>query len=396
MKIIHRYILKELFYTFLLSIFIFTIVLILNKVLQLTELVINKGVPLLAVLKLLLFLFPSLLIIIIPISILVASITTFSRLSTDNEIIVLKTAGISLYRLLSPIIILSVAAFFFTIFLTFKALPWATQSFKNFMFQIVQSKATLEIKERVFNDYFDGLVLYVNEVPTSSEIMKGIFIADTRRSDSPQTIIAKEGIFLTDPKSLKVLLKLKDGSIHQLEKKRASYQLTRFSTYTLSLDIYKTLTAKREEKKTPKEMTISDIRQKIRSLKKGGKEYNRTLIEFYKKFSFPFACLILGFVGAPLGVVNRRSGRSGGFAISGIVVFFYYIMLTIGEGLGDEGKISPFIAMWLPNFILTFIGIYLVVKTAKESPFRISGFILKHIFDFTNRVKNRLLKILSN
>jgi len=392
MKIINRYILKELFYTFLLSIFVFTIVLILNKVLQLTELVVNKGVPLVTILKLLLFLFPSLLIIIIPISILVASITTFSRLSTDNEIIILKTAGISLYRLLLPIIILSLFAYLFTNFLTFKALPWGTQSFKNLMFQIIQSKASLDIKERIFNDYFDGLVIYVNEAPMSNKLMKGVFISDSRKSENPQTIIAKEGVLLTDPVSMKVLLRLKDGSIHQLEKTKDSYQLIHFSTYDLSLDIYKTLSAKKDEPKTLKEMTISDIKKKIGSLKRGTKEYNRALIEYYKKFSLPIACLILGFVGAPLGIVNRRSGRSGGFAISAIVVFFYYVMLTMGEGLGDEGKIHPLIAMWFPNLLLSIMGIYLVVKTGKESPFKISGFIINHIFFFIKRMKNIFLK----
>lgn len=392
MKIINRYILKELFYTFLLSIFVFTIVLILNKVLQLTELVVNKGVPLVTILKLLLFLFPSLLIIIIPISILVASITTFSRLSTDNEIIILKTAGISLYRLLLPIIILSLFAYLFTNFLTFKALPWGTQSFKNLMFQIIQSKASLDIKERIFNDYFDGLVIYVKEAPISNKLMKGVFISDSRKSENPQTIIAKEGVLLTDPVSMKVLLRLKDGSIHQLEKTKDSYQLIHFSTYDLSLDIYKTLSAKKDEPKTLKEMTISDIKKKIESLKKGTKEYNRALIEYYKKFSLPIACLILGFVGAPLGIVNRRSGRSGGFAISAVVVFFYYVMLTMGEGLGDEGKIHPLIAMWFPNLLLSIMGIYLVVKTGKESPFKISGFIINHIVFFIKRMKNIFLK----
>ena len=120
MKIIDRYILKELFHIFFLSIFVFTIVLMLNKVLQLTELVVNKGVPLLTVSKLILFLLPTFLIIILPVSVLVASIMTFSRLSTDSEIIVLKSSGISLYRLLYPVIILSIVVYLFTNFLTFK------------------------------------------------------------------------------------------------------------------------------------------------------------------------------------------------------------------------------------------------------------------------------------
>jgi lipopolysaccharide export system permease protein len=306
---------------------------------------------------------------------------------------VLKSAGISFYRLLHPIIFLAVLAFFLTNFLTLQALPWGTESFKKQMFQIIHSKAAFDIKERVFNDYFDGLVIYVNEVPLSKGPMKGILISDSRESESPQTIIAKEGIIQPpDPKSFRVLLKLKEGTIHKFEKTRDSYQLVNFSTYTLSLDIFRTLSSKKGESKSPKEMKISDIRKKIKSTKKGSKEYNRILIEYYKKFSLPFACLILGFVGAPLGIVNRRSGKSGGFAISGIVVFCYYIMLTVGEGLGDEGKIHPLLAMWLPNLILSIVGLYLVVKTANEYPFKISSFIFRHVLHFLNRLKGILLK----
>ena len=392
MKIIDRYILKELFYLFFLSIFIFTIVLMLNKVLQLTELVVNKGVSLATVAKLILFLLPTFLIIIIPISILVASIMTFSRLSTDSELVVLKSSGISLYRLLRPVIILSVAAYLFANFLTIKAQPWGTQSFKNLMFQIVQSKAAINIKERIFNDYFDGLVIYVEEAPMSSKTMKGVFIADSRKADAPQTIIAKEGTLLTDSKSLKVVLRLKDGAIHTLEKKRDSYRLIHFATYDLALDIQKRLSGRKDKEKSPKEMTISDLRNKIQALKEGTKKYNIAMVEYYKKFSLPFACLILGFVGSPLGIVNRRSGRSGGVSISMVVVFFYYILLTMGEGLGDEGKIHPFIAMWFPNLLLSLTGVYLVVKTAKESPFKISGFIVGRILFFSNRAKDYILK----
>jgi len=392
MKIIDRYILKELFHIFFLSIFVFTIVLMLNKVLQLTELVVNKGVPLLTVSKLILFLLPTFLIIILPVSVLVASIMTFSRLSTDSEIIVLKSSGISLYRLLYPVIILSIVVYLFTNFLTFKAQPWGTQSFKNLMFQIIQSKASINIKERIFNDYFEGLVIYVHEVPLTNDTMKGVFIADSRDPAVPQTIIAKEGILLTDAQTLKVVLRLKDGSIHTLEKAKDSYRLIHFSTYDLALSIFKNFSEKREKDKSPKELTLSELRKRVKSLKEGTRENYIAIIEYYKKFSLPFSCLLLGFVGAPLGIVNRRSGRSGGIAISIIVVFFYYMMITLGEGLGDEGKIPPVIAMWLPNVMLGSIGIYLVVKTARELPFKISGFIFGHLSRIFGRLKEYLFK----
>ncbi|MEE9197214.1 MAG: LptF/LptG family permease, partial [bacterium] len=95
------------------------------------------------------------------------------------------------------------------------------------------------------------------------------------------------------------------------------------------------------------------------------------LVEYYKKFSLPAACLILGFVGAPLGIRNRRSGRSGGLALSLAIIIFYYVMLSMGEGLGDSGHIPPVVAMWIPNVVLGAIGLYLIMKVQKDSPFRL-------------------------
>jgi lipopolysaccharide export LptBFGC system permease protein LptF len=92
-------------------------------------------------------------------------------------------------------------------------------------------------------------------------------------------------------------------------------------------------------------------------------------VEYYKKFSLPVAALLLGFVGAPLGMFNRRSGRPGGFVISAAVVLFYYLLFTMGEGLGDEGRIPALWAMWMPNVVIALLAVYLVSKTAMEQPF---------------------------
>ncbi|MDA2917050.1 LptF/LptG family permease, partial [Nitrospinae bacterium AH_259_B05_G02_I21] len=192
MRLLSRYILLELVSVFALTLFIFTVVLLLNHVLRLTKLVLNQGVHPLVVLKLLAYLSPSFLILIIPISLLVSAITVFSKLSTDSEIVAMKATGMSFFHMLGPVLVLSIMAYGVTSYLIFVAFPSSNLAFQRVMFDLVRSNAVMEIKPRVFNDTFHGLVLYAQEVPANSNVVKGIFIEDRRQPKQPATIAAEE------------------------------------------------------------------------------------------------------------------------------------------------------------------------------------------------------------
>jgi lipopolysaccharide export system permease protein len=241
-------------------------------------------------------------------------------------------------------------------------------SFRRIVFNSFSSNANYEIKERVFNNDFEGLVIYVNERPLSDPYMKGIFIADSRTIDRPYTISATEGRIITDKGSMKVILHLKDGTIHTMSEDREGYQLLTFNTYDLSLDILNTVspTGKLLVHKGINEMPIKEIKERINQLKREKKGYSRELVELYKKFSIPINCLILGIIGAPLGIRSRRAGRYGSFAISLAIILFYYLCMISGEGLGKEGKIPPLLATWTQNVIMGIVGIFLVIKTSRE------------------------------
>ncbi|MFQ6112026.1 MAG: LptF/LptG family permease, partial [Nitrospinota bacterium] len=163
LKIIHRSILQELLEYFLLALFLFTFVLFLNKILHLTELIINKGVPLRTVAHLLALITPSFLIITIPMALLVACIMVFSRLSSDSEIVSLRASGVSFYNLLLPVALLSFGSWALSSSIMLYALPWTHQGLQTMKYELIRSQAAgFEVKERVFNDSFEGLVLYVN------------------------------------------------------------------------------------------------------------------------------------------------------------------------------------------------------------------------------------------
>ena len=169
MKTIDRYIIKEIFPPFILSLSVFTFVLFMNQILRLTDLLINKGISLLIILKLIVYVLPSFLVLTIPMSILTATILAFSRLSVDGEITALKAGGISLYRMIVPVAIYSIITGVITAYLMAAAMPIGNFAFKNLLYNTIKAKASIGIEEGIFNDTFDNLMIYVKEIPAPEE-----------------------------------------------------------------------------------------------------------------------------------------------------------------------------------------------------------------------------------
>lgn len=367
--ILNRYMYKEVAAPFLLSLFIFTFVLLLERIMALVELVISKGVSVTDIVMLFVYILPSFLTLTVPMSFLLAVLLAFGRLSSDSEVIAFRACGVSFYQMIIPVSLLSVLTYVLTLFLMIYALPWGNQSFRLKVFNIASGKATTGLKERVFNDDFEGIVLYVDRLKDSGSGMEGVFIYDQREKEA-YTILAREGNIVSDPKAMTVNMRLKNGEIHQAGKD-AYYNRVAFSTYNLRIN-FKGSDNNGKVSKGDREMTIGELSDRIRELKGRREDYTAYEIELQKKFSIPFACIVFGLIGAPLGIQSKRGGRAWGFSLSLLIFLIYYVSLTGGESLGDKGAISPFLAMWAPNIIFFVIGLYLTVKTAMESPIAVS------------------------
>ncbi len=366
--IINRYILREIVFPFLMTLMVFTFVLLIGKILQIMDLMVNKGVLFVSIVKMVLFTLPAFLTFTIPISLLIAILIGLGRLSGDNEITVMKSSGISLYQLLVPVAVVSVFAFVVTVTIGLLA-PLSNYAMKNLLFDIVKQKASIGIKEKVFNDDFKGLVLYADKIPLDGEFMEGVMVNDSRLVDEPTTIIAPKGYLRSDIKSMKVTLRLERGSIHTVAPGLKTYKKTDFSTYDVLLDLSTALSASaKSTSKGSVDMTIGELMQNIR---KGGIEETARrdmIIELNKKFSIPLSCLVFAVIGIPLGIVSRRSGKSRGFAVGLFVVAAYYTLQLAGEALGETGKIPASLAVWSPNIIVGGLGVYLFIMAAKELP----------------------------
>ena len=367
-KTTYLYILKEILPIFLIGLMIFTVILLMDKIFKLIELIVTRGVNVSQILMLLLFISPSFLIFTIPMAVLLAILLAFGRLSSDSEITAFKASGMSLYQLFLPVSIFSICAYLLTTFLVFYGLPWGNMGFKTTLYMIAQSKADIEIKERVFNDTFDGLVVYVDKVPIQGKRMEGILIYDERDQGNIITTFAREGFLSSDPKSQEVILRLLNGDIHRIEYQTNIYQKVKFDTYDLKLELANTFTNIGKKLKD-REMSIDDIKEKMEEMRKKGKDTTPLKVELHRRYAFPFACIVFGLIGVPLGIQPRRSGRSYGFIFSILIILAYYISLTASEIFALRHTIPAFFAGWIPNFLFGILGIYLLIKAAKESPF---------------------------
>jgi lipopolysaccharide export system permease protein len=367
-RITNLYILKETLPILLIGLLTFTVILLMDKILKLIELIVS-GVSLSQILMLLFFISPSFLIFTIPMAFLLATLLSFGRLSGDSEITAFKASGVSLYQLFFPISILSISAYLLTTFLVFYGLPWGNQGFMATLYLIAQSKANIEIKERVFNDMFNGLVVYVDKVPLQGKKMEGILIYDERDGENVHTIFAKEGFLVNNPETQEIILRLLNGDIHRFESKTKAYQKLKFDTYDLRIELGKTFAAWGARLKEH-EMSVDEIKEKIRKMKSFGLDTTSQEVELHKRYAIPFACIVFGLIGVPLGIQPRRSGRSYGFILSIFIILTYYISLTASEILAMNKTLPPFLAGWAPNFIFFCLGVYLLVKAANESPFK--------------------------
>lgn len=367
MKIIDRYILREMSVPFSVSLGVMTFVLLLGKILQLMDLMVNKGIKVFDIAKLVLFLMPYFLLFTIPISLLLSVLIGLGKLSSDNEITAIKAAGISLYRLSLPIAGASLIAFLVTLSLSLFFVPYGNYATKDLLFSIVRQNASAGIKERVFNDNFRGLLLYANHIPADGKFMEGVLIYDNRSDRDPGTIFAARAYLISDPESKLVSLRLEKGSNHILDIKRKSYRKMDFSTYDINLDLEASLVEKkRATAKDSTEMTLGELMVSIKA-SQGDEAAARELVtELNKKITLPLSCVIFGLLGLSIGTKVHKSARVRGLTTGIVIVLFYYILQLGGTALAETGRITAWLGSWLPNILFAAVGLYLLAMAAQE------------------------------
>lgn len=366
-KILDRYILRELFVPFAVGLSIFTSILLVVRILKLVEMVVNRGVPLGEVLKLFSYIMPAFLEVTVPMALLLAVLIAFGRLSSDSEIIALQAAGVSLYRMCRPVAAFAAAVAALTLGLSTYVRPWGNSLLRTALFEILSTRAVASLKPRIFNDQFGGLVIYVDRIEPATDELEGILVADTRDPGMRNTIYAERGRLVSGKGGHTLTLRLTSGGIYTTGTKENGFQDTRFSTYDITLDLDAAMAQMRPRTKDPSEMTLAELRETIAEKAARNEPSFVEQVEVQRKFSIPFGCFVLAAVGVPLGIQPSRSVHSRGFTISLVLIFIYYMLLTLGQNLGERGTLPPAVAVWLPNGVLSAIAIHLFSRAARDS-----------------------------
>jgi lipopolysaccharide export system permease protein len=386
-RILDRYILGEIVTPFFLSIAALTLVLFLQKIFRLAELVAAKGATFWSTSAILGYVLPGFLVLTIPMSFLVATLTAFTRMGTDSEITAMKASRISLYNMLRPVMLFAVAAFLVTAAMSVVIAPESNHALKVHLFNLVKSRALIGVEPGVFSSTFNGMVIYVDKMETVDD-MEGIFLSDDRTAKEPYAIVARRGKLLADPASLNVTLAMQQGSIHALPRDDQNYSTMSFDAGNLYLDISNALIQNGPGGREYDEIGSGELYREFKRTRSSGKPTTEIESELHKRLSLPFACLLFGLIGAPLGMRRTRSGKSGGIVIALLVFLVYYVLLASGTNLSSTGKLAPLVAYWLPNVLLTAGAIVLVVMKGQERDFR----LWKNIGNFYYRMRSRTRK----
>ena len=369
---IHRYVIKEISTPTILSLLAFTFVLLMGRIPGIAELVINKRIPATEIFQLLAYLMPTFFSITVPLSFLLGILLAFGRFSAESEFIAFKASGISLYRLVIPVVAMAAMLVIVTGWITIVVEPASKSAFRNKLFQIASSNLSVSVKPGVFTDQFNGIVLYARGMNERLGIMQDVFISDERSGTTPATITAREGRFISDPDQFRLTLRLKDGKIHRhpTNEKQSTYQIISFTNYDINIDLGNPLDKKQNHYRKRFELSWAELNSAIENAKNGERKY-RLQTEKYWRVVIAFAPLVLILVGVPLGLQSQRSGKGAGFTLALLVFLVYYVLLSFAETVGDKGILPAGIILWLPNVLFALGGAYFLHRTAVEKPLQI-------------------------
>ena len=365
-RTLHRYVFLQILAPFAAGLALFTFILLIARIMKLVEMVVNRGVPVFEILRVFSYILPAFLEVTVPMALLLACLLACGRLSADSEITAMKAAGLSLYQIATPIAGFACVVFVLSLFLSMYARPWGNSALKTAIFDLARTRATVGLKEHVFNDEFKGLVIYVEGIEPPGNNLLRILISDRRQAGEENTVVAKHGTLVANEDTRSVNLRLFDGVIFTSRASEQGYHKTDFSVYDVNLNLSEALGQMETREREPSELPLSELRARITELRNEGEPARAERVELTRRLSIPFAALVFAVIGVPLGLQPVRAVRSRGLAMSLVVILSYYLMLSAAETLATQGHAPVALALWTPNLVLIAIGVVLFVRQANE------------------------------
>ncbi len=367
-RILWRYILRDVFFHSLLGLGLMSLLLVVQNVLRFIEDLLSAGAGWMGLVQLVAVILPSYLAFALPTALLFGILLAFGRMSADGEIVAIRASGVSVPRLLPPVLLLAALAALVTGHLVWEIEPRSHDRMKSLVREF--AKSVRIIKPGSFQEFGDHM-LYVHEQGDETCPLRGVLIGDFRDDERSLFISAKCGSVVedTEPEGAgSIGFELTEGSIHfsAVEKKR--YRKIRFARMHTTLDLSEFIHAH----KRPRDFTFSELLELERQFEAGDPPELRgktgragVQTQIHRRLAFPMASVLLAIVAVPLGIRPLRSGRSAGALTAIAVMGLYWLLFSAGQ-LAAEGRYAPaWLSVWSPNVVVLLAGFWLIRRTVR-------------------------------
>lgn len=360
----------------------------MTQIPNITKMAVNFHVSLWSLFLLLACAFPEFLEFTLPMSVIIAIFLTFMRMAGDNEIIILKSSGASLYRMLPPVVLFCLIGYLAGIGMTIWVAPESRVLFNKKSLEFAQSNLEVGLQERRFITEFDNVMLYVSSADVNNRQLKDILIQDRQTQEMTRITTAPSGVLVRDKAKAAYTLRLFNGKINQVSMSGKSVNTIAFQSYDINLDLMGHKYAPNHLAKDVDELSLNALRDYILEIQGDKQKLRKALTELYKKYALPFVCVSGGLLAFALGIQSVSLNKSAGFGMGLIFFMIYYALMALGLVLGEKGGCTPALAVWFPNFIVGGAGIFFIVRNARETPVTFSMTLFKKLLRRINRFKS--------
>ena len=362
LRILDKYIFREVCKAFLFGICAFSAVFIGSGTLfKIAKYITDYGASLSAVIKVFIFGLPNVIMWTFPMSMLLATLLTFGRLSSSSEITAMKSCGIGFFRIATPAIILGFFVSIAAILFNEHVVPWANTAYRNVVYYEIQGKSGAKSQDHIIlKDIKDGQIqrlLYARRYDADSQSLQSITLQEFDGAGKVSHVENAEYAEFTGKEWV-----MHNGMLYDISDGESEHTL-RFNTQVLPINASPRQIVR--EQKDPEELTMKELKAQIRIMKTQYVDTSKLETELYQRITVPMASLIFALVGVPLGLQPTRNSSSAGFAMSVIIIFFYYALMTMANAIGRSGALSPMLAVWIPNVVGLIAGLFLIRKASR-------------------------------
>lgn len=358
-----RYVLQEVLGPFLFGVAAFTGIMTATSVLfSLITLMVRFGIPITTVLQVLALRLPEMAFYTFPMSMLLAALLSFGRLSGDSEIIALRASGISLYRIMSPVVITALLVSVLTVALNEFVVPQADWAAKNLLYEAQHQRKLPTARDNIFYEEMEEgrMKRFFYARHFDGEVMQGVLVQEFENGELARIVRSDTARYVGGS------WLFQKGVLYQVAENGEYRYVVRFQKHVLPLK--ESLFTLSKEHRQPMEMNIGELSSHIAQLQEAGhkgSDIRELEVQLHQKLSVPFASLVFALVGAPLGLRPNRSSSSIGLGLSILIIFVYYIAMFVCMAMGQTGYLPSVVSAWLPNLLTAAIGCGLIYRSAK-------------------------------